>query len=103
MHDPPAVFSDVRLVGHQDDRDALLHVQSLEDAHDLGAGLGIQVAGRLVGQDDARLVDQRPRDGDALLLPAGQLVGPMVDAVAQPYRLQGALGPLPPLRGRAPE
>ena len=34
----------------------------------------VQVAGGLVGQQDLRLVDQRARDGHALLLPARELV-----------------------------
>ncbi len=35
---------------------------------------GIQVAGRLVGEEDQGPVDERPGDGDPLLLAAGQLV-----------------------------
>ena len=35
--------------------------------------LRVEVAGRLVGEDDGRAGDQRPRHGDALLLAAGEL------------------------------
>ena len=38
---------------------------------------------RLVGQDDVRVVDQRPGDRDALLLAAGELRGPVVEPIAQ--------------------
>ena len=37
------------------------------------AGLGVEVAGRLVGHDHRRLADQRARDRDPLLLAARQL------------------------------
>ena len=57
-------------------------VQRLEQAHDLLAGGAVQVARRLVGQENAGRVDQRTRDGDALPLSAGELVGPVLDPVA---------------------
>ena len=38
-------------------------------------GLGVEVAGRLVGEQERRVVDERARDGEALLLAAGELVG----------------------------
>ena len=40
--------------------------------------LGIEVAGRLVGQQQRRVVDERARHRDALLLAAGELVGKVV-------------------------
>ena len=45
-------------------------MQPREQRHDLGAGLRIEVAGRLVGEQDRRVVDQRPRDRHALALAA---------------------------------
>ena len=59
-----------------------------QQLHDLLARFGVQVAGRLVGHDDGRVVDQRAGDGHALLLPAGKLVGAVVHAVAQPDRFE---------------
>ena len=41
--------------------------------NDLFGGPGVEVAGRLVGEQQLRLVDQRARDRDALLLAAGEL------------------------------
>ena len=58
-------------------------VQALEERHDLDAGLRVEVAGRLVGEQDRRVVDERARDRHALTLAAGQLVRPVVLAVAQ--------------------
>ena len=58
-------------------------LQSAEDPVDLVAGLGVELAGRLVGQDEERLLDQGPGDRHALLLAAGELVGAVVEPVAE--------------------
>jgi len=51
----------------RDDDDGLvLRDQLLEDADDLVAGLLIEVAGRLVGEDERGIVDESAGDGDAL-------------------------------------
>jgi hypothetical protein len=47
-----------------------------EREHPAG-GVGVKVAGGLIGEHEGRLVDQRAGTRDALLLPAGQLTGPM--------------------------
>ena len=72
----------VGFVRHHDDG-AALAVQAVEDLDDLLARLGIQVSGRLVGQDDFRIVDQGAGNGDPLLLTAGELKGPVVEAIGQ--------------------
>ena len=82
-----AVGGDVQFVRDHDDGDAGV-VEFLEQAHDLDAGAGVEIAGRLVGQDQFRLVDQGAGDGDALLLSAGKLAGMMVAPVAQADFLQ---------------
>ena len=60
-------------------------VQGLE--HGLAGG-GVEVAGRLVGQQQARAVGQGAGNGDALLLPARQLGRLMGQAFAQTERCQ---------------
>ena len=77
----------VQFVGDHDDGDALV-VEFLEHAHDFDARLAVEVAGRLVGQQQRRLVDQRAGDGDALLLAAGKLVGMMVGALGRGRRVR---------------
>ncbi len=64
---------DVGFVGDENDGVALL-IKAFEKRHDFFAGLGIEVAGWLVGQDDRRIVDQRAGDRDALALSAGEFV-----------------------------
>ena len=52
------------------------------------AGLGIQRAGRLVAQQQRRILAQRAGDGHALLLAAGELVGALVELVLQAHQAQ---------------
>ena len=54
----------------------------------------VEIAGRLVGQQQARRVDQRAGDGDALLLAAGELAGRIALAVAEAEQLQRRARPL---------
>ena len=63
------VFGDVVFVGDQHDGVAFA-MQAIEERHDLVAGLRVEVAGRFVGEDDRRPIDQRTRDGNALALTA---------------------------------
>ena len=49
----------------------------------VGARVRVELAGRLVGEEEARVVRQRARDRDALLLAAGQLVRAVVGALAE--------------------
>src|ERR1700722_2335130 len=67
------VLGDIWLVGYDDDRVAV-GMEVVEESHDLVAGLGVQVSGGLVGQDDRGLVDQGAGDGDALALAARELI-----------------------------
>ena len=81
--DARAVLGDVVLVRDQEHGDAALEVEPLEDAHHLDAGPRVEVAGRLVGEENRRVRDQRARDGDALLLAAGELIRMVIGAIAE--------------------
>ena len=65
------IRGDIGFVSDDDGRNALLPIQVLKDGHDLDAGTGIEGAGRLVGEDDLRVIHQCAGDGNALLLTAG--------------------------------
>ncbi len=54
-------------------RDAQTRLQALQLVAQLHAELRVEVGQRLVEQEDPRLEHERPRDGDALLLAAGEL------------------------------
>ena len=55
-------------VVRDDDDGSSLTIQIIKDFHDVRAILGIQVPGRLVRQDNFRIIDQCPRNGYSLLL-----------------------------------
>src|SRR6516162_4027786 len=58
-------------------------VKVFEEGQDLVAGPAIQRAGRLVGQDESRIIYHRARNDDALLLASGELIRPMMAAVGE--------------------
>ena len=84
--DDPAALVDEDPVGAQDrrqavgdrDRRAALH-ESLEGGLDEPLGDGVERRGRLVEDEDPRILEQHPGDGDALLLAARQLVAALAD------------------------
>ena len=86
VYDAPRVGADFWIVGDQYDGNPLLHVEPLEDGHDLLARLGVQVASGLIGQDDGWLIHKSARDSHPLLFAARQLVGLMAHAIRQAYR-----------------
>ena len=70
-----------------DEHDGLMEAvgKAADHVHDLLGGLGIEVAGRLVGKHHLGPRDKRARDADALLLSAGHLVGKVIHAVLQSH------------------
>ena len=89
MHDPSVpqvqvgsrVPGDVPLVRDHEDR-LPRFVQLPQQRHDLLAGGRVEVPRRLVGEQQLGVVRKRPRDGDALLLTAGELRGTVAEPVA---------------------
>jgi hypothetical protein len=82
--DPAGVKGNLFFVGDHDDG-VSTPGQFFEEAEDLDAGLGIQIPGGLVGQDDGRRVYQGSGDGDALTLSARQFVRTMMHAVTEAH------------------
>ena len=66
------LLGEAAVVGDHDDRGAV-GVELAEERHDRRAGGAVEVAGRLVGEDDRRAPDERPGDRDPLALAAGEL------------------------------
>ncbi len=56
--------------------------------HDLGRSGRIEVAGRFVTEQELRIVDERARDGRALLLAAGKFSGIHPALVREPDKVQ---------------
>ena len=74
LNDPVGIaLGKIAVVGNN--KHQFLPGKRLQGVKDLLAGVGIQRAGRLVGHDDLRLLDQCAGNGHALFLAAGQLVG----------------------------
>ena len=82
--DPPDELTIVR----RDDDGRAASVDLAEEIHDFERQIGIEVSGGLVGQDDVRVVDERPGNRDALLFAARQLVGQRVHPVLETDPLQ---------------
>ena len=72
----------IGLVRHEHDRVAGF-MEASEQSHNLGAGLRIEVPGRLVGKKNRRIVHERARDRHALALATRKLVGPVRHAARQ--------------------
>jgi hypothetical protein len=70
-------------VRDHDQRLAVVLDRLAEQRKDLAACPRVEVAGRLVREDDRRVGDQCPGDGDALLLTTGELGGPVLPPVGE--------------------
>src|SRR5437868_5610227 len=58
---------DVDIVGNENDGDLFFDVELLKHLEDFPAGVRVEVAGGLIGEEQRRVVDQGAGDGDALL------------------------------------
>ncbi|MCY1415269.1 hypothetical protein D9M71_307450 [compost metagenome] len=79
------------VVGHVDDGDAQAPVQLAQFVLQVFAQFFVQGAERFVHQQDAWLVHQRPGDGHALLLAAGQLRWAAMGELLQLHQLEHGL------------
>src|SRR4249919_1083138 len=84
------VGGDVLLVRDHDDGDAVL-IELLENGHDLDACAAVEIAGRFIRQQYLRIIDQRARNRDALLLTAGKLTRKMVFTTRESNRRKHAI------------
>src|SRR5438128_5802606 len=88
---PPERVHDLGVVGRHDERRAeLLHAR--EELDDLPARDGVEVASRLVGDENPRAIDERAGDGDALLLAARELAREMPAASREPHERERPVG-----------
>ena len=85
------------IVGHVHEGDADVDLDALELDLEALAELEVEGAERLVEEQHVGLVDQRPRERDALLLPAGQLVGAALLVAGQVDLLEDLPGAAPDL------
>ena len=83
MQRPLGALGRVRIVRHHDDRLAVLAVERLQQVEDLVAGLAVEIARRLVAEQQRRVGDDGARDADALFLAARELARIVLRAVGQ--------------------
>ena len=76
------------VVRHEHERRAARRVDVAQQLHDVAAVGAVEVAGRLVGQHDRRIVGQRARERHALLLAARELRRVVMRAAGQPDFLE---------------
>ena len=88
----------------RDDHEAGAHlaIQFEHEVQDVLAVAGIEVARRLVREHDARVVHERPGDGDALPLAAREFARAVVHTVTQADALERVLRALAPRFRRLP-
>lgn len=80
-HDAVHIRRDILLVGDDHDRHAVFAIEREQHRHDVVRRARIEIAGRLVGKQHARVADERPCDRYALLLPAGELAAGIALAI----------------------
>ena len=71
LPDAIAPLSERDVMGYDDNGEPMLAVQFVEQIGDSFACAVVEVAGRLVGQQNFRVPDEGARDHDPLLLSAG--------------------------------
>ena len=74
----------MRIVRDHDDRLLVLAIECLQEIENLVARLAIEVARRLVAQQQRRIGDDRARDAHALLLAARELSRIVVHSLPEP-------------------
>src|SRR5215471_1631765 len=75
-------------------------MQFIEQRHDFVASLRVKVSGRLVSQNDGRIVNQCTGDCDALTLTTGELIRLVQHAGAESDAFKRSLGALFACSGR---
>jgi hypothetical protein len=85
---PCAGVGDVLIVRHNQDRRSEPLVQIPDQRQNVLSGLGIEISGRLICEQDRWIDGQRPGNGHALALPARQLVRNVIEAGAQLDQLE---------------
>ncbi len=101
-HDAIRISSNIGLVGHHHDGYVLLAIERDQRLHDFMRCLRIEIAGGFVCEEQARVIDQRPRDGHPLLLPARKLARRIAPSIAEPKKAERRARPLETVQSGAP-
>lgn len=85
LYFPATMSGNFMIMGDNDDSTSGL-VKPVEYIQNIAAHVGIEIAGRFIGENNGRIGYQCPGYGHTLALAAGKLIGFMVGAVRQAYR-----------------
>ena len=85
-----ARVDDAVVMRHHHDCRAVLYRGLLEQPDDIHRRILVERCGRLVGEDQPRVIDERAPDGDPLPLAAREKSRLVIDPVAEPEALQNA-------------
>jgi len=88
VHHAPRPTRQLQVVGDDDERRARLAVECQQQVRDRPPGLAVEVAGGLVGEQQARAGGEGPSNADALLFAPGELRRIVVESRAEPYALE---------------
>src|SRR6185436_15353994 len=87
--------ADLGIVGDDEERAVRALRQAVEELEDLAADGRVEVRGRLVGEEDRWVGDQRARDRDALFLSAREIARQEARALGQADRFDQPRGFVP--------
>ena len=86
---------EIEVVCDQHQRGPELMIELLDQLHDSLARLPVEIAGRLIGEQNPRLVGEGPRKGDPLLLATRELRRIVARTVPQSHALEKRRRPRP--------
>jgi hypothetical protein len=98
--DPASMGGNIRFVSHEHNRQPVFSIETLESGYNFQAGVRIESAGRLVCEQQRRIIDEGAGDGHPLLLSARKLCGGMVRAVGKADLVKERQGAAPALGRR---
>ena len=79
---------DFEIMGHQDEAKTVAALQLLQEVDDVGLAVLVEVARRLIGEQQRGSVDQSAGNRHAPLLTAGQRVGISIATIGEAYPSQ---------------
>ena len=88
LHHAAHAVRQIQRVGDDDQGDAFFAIQFEQELGELLGGGAVQSAGRFVGQQKLRLVDQGAHDGDTLAFAAGKFARSVREASLEANALQ---------------
>ena len=104
QHQPVDAFADhVDVVGHEENGQTHIAMQPLNQIEHAVLRRDIDAGGRFVEQEHLRLLRQRPRDEDPLLLPAGKMPQGRLPVIVHRHAFQRVHGNIAILFRRPPE